>query len=167
VIVTSLQDAARRQAAVVSAAGAVHREPALADLIEEEAWERWSAKILDNLGVGSTLLLTAPLDRRKDLPPDLIPGRFADLAARVIGKVGVPISRVVVTGGDCARAVAHALDATGFQILGEVTSGVPAGTLVGGPAHGLRFVTKAGGFGDADTLLRAVEVIGATKVAPY
>jgi uncharacterized protein YgbK (DUF1537 family) len=167
VIVTSLQDVARRQAAAVSAAGAVHREPAPADLIEDDSWARWSSKILDSIGMESTLLLTAPLDRLDDLPPDLIPGRFADLTARLVWKAGAGASGVVVTGGDGARAVAHALNATGFQILGEVTSGVPVGTLVGGPANGLRFVTKAGGFGDADTLLQAVRAIGATEVAPY
>jgi uncharacterized protein YgbK (DUF1537 family) len=157
VIVTSLQDAARRQAAAVAAAGAVHGQPAPADLIEDDAWERWSAKILDDLGTSdATLLLIAPLDRRRHLPAALIPERFADLTARIIRKAGVQNCGVVVTGGDGARAVAHALDAGGFQIRGEVTSGVPVGTLIGGTADGLPFVTKAGGFGEPDTLLRAV-----------
>jgi uncharacterized protein YgbK (DUF1537 family) len=162
VIVTSLQDVARRQAAAVAAAGAVHGQPAPADLIDDDAWGRWSTKICDSLGLHSTLLLTAPLDRRPHLPPELIPERFADVTARIIRKAGAGACGVVVTGGDGARAVARTLDATGFQILGEVTNGVPLGRLVGGPADGLRFVTKAGGFGDADTLLQAVQVIGAT-----
>jgi uncharacterized protein YgbK (DUF1537 family) len=167
VIVTSLQDMARRQAGAVAAAGAVHGEPAPADLIDDDAWGRWSAKIFDNLGMHSTLLLTAPLDRRPHLSPELIPERFADLTAGIVKKAGAGACGVVVTGGDGARAVAHALDATGFQILGEVTNGVPLGRLVGGPADGLRFVTKAGGFGDADALLQAVHFVGATEVAPY
>src|SRR5207244_983357 len=41
VIVTSLHEMARRQAAAVAAAGAYHREPAPADLIEDGAWTTW------------------------------------------------------------------------------------------------------------------------------
>ena len=159
VIVTSLQELARRQAAAVAAAGAVHGQPEPEDLIEDEAWERWSSKILHDIRPHSTLLLTAPPERRKHLPPELIPGRFADLTARLIRQTGARPAGVVVTGGDGARAVANALDATGFQIRGEVASGVPVGTLVGGLADGLPFVSKAGGFGDAGTLLQAVQVI--------
>jgi uncharacterized protein YgbK (DUF1537 family) len=157
VIVTSLQDVARRQAVEVAAAGAVHGQPAPSDLIADDAWARWSNTVVDALGTGdSTLLLKAPQDRRTDLPAELIPGRFAELTARIIQQEGSRVAGVVVTGGDGARAVARALDATGFQIRGEVTSGVPVGTLIGGPANGLGFVTKAGGFGDADTLVRAL-----------
>jgi uncharacterized protein YgbK (DUF1537 family) len=166
VIVTSLQDVARRQAAAVAAAGAVHRQPAPSDLLEAGAWERWSSEILKELPSNdSTVLVTAPPDRRTHLPADLIPGRFADLTSRVIEQAGARIDGVVVTGGDGARAVAHALEATGFQIRGEVTSGVPVGTLTGGRADGLPFVTKAGGFGDATTLLEAVAAVRALRAA--
>ena len=127
---TSLQDVARRQAAAVTAAGALHVQPAPEDLIDDSAWERWSAEILESVGTrASTVVLTAPPPRRKALPPELIPQRFAMLAARIVRKAGVEASGVVVTGGDGARAVARALDATGFQILAEVASGVPMGTL--------------------------------------
>ena len=166
VIVTSLQDVARRQAAAVAAAGAVHGQPAPSDLLEDDAWERWSSGILKDLPADdSTVLVTAPADRRTHLAPDLIPGRFADLTSRVIRQAGARVDGVVVTGGDGARAVAHALEATGFQIRGEVTSGVPVGTLTGGHADGLPFVTKAGGFGDATTLLEAVEAVRALRGA--
>ena len=160
VIVTSLQAVARSQAAAVAAAGAVHGEPSPVDLLDDDAWERWSTKMLEDLGTGdSTMLLTAPLDRRKQLPAELIPARFADLTSRLIKEAGARVAGVVVTGGDGARAVADALEATGFQIRGEVTSGVPVGTLMGGAADGLHFVTKAGGFGDADTLLQAAKAV--------
>lgn len=37
--------------------------------------------------------------------------------------------------------------------------GVPLGTLTGGQAAGLPIVTKAGGFGTEDVLVRAVRAI--------
>lgn len=158
VIVTSLHDVARRQAAAVAAAGGYHRQPAPEDLIDDDAWAKWSATVLDGFDqAGSTLLLTAPVDRRPDLPPSLIPRRLAELTARVIRRGQV--SGVVVTGGDAARALVDELEATGINLRDEVITSVPIGTLVGGPAEGLPVVTKAGGFGDEDTLLNAVETI--------
>lgn len=161
VIVTSLQEVARRQAAALEAAGAYRYEPTPGHLIDDRAWVRSSAKILDHLDeVRSTLLLTAPADRSSDLPATLIPRRFADLVARIIMHSGSGgISGLVVTGGDGARALAEALEATGINLRDEVVTGVPIGTMVGGPADGLPVVTKAGGFGDDNALVHAVQAV--------
>jgi D-threonate/D-erythronate kinase len=206
VIVTSLQDVARRQAAAVLAAGGRHHQPAAEDLIDAAAWARWSGKVLSTLkDVDTAFVLTSPVDRGNDHLAKLIPKRFAELAARsIIQWRGAPpprryaqnrqwrgappspvpcaaaahgarsaardarnwqwgesggVSGVVVTGGDGARALVDALDATGINLYDEVMTGVPIGTLVGGAAEGLRVVTKAGGFGGDDTLLQAVEAV--------
>jgi uncharacterized protein YgbK (DUF1537 family) len=45
----------------------------------------------------------------------------------------------------------------GIRLEGEVEPGVPVGSLIGPRTY--RVVTKAGGFGDAGTLLRAVETL--------
>ena len=58
-----------------------------------------------------------------------------------------------LTGGDTADAVMTAAGAEGIRILGEVTTGVVQGTLMGGPQDGLPVVTKAGAFGRDDTLV--------------
>jgi uncharacterized protein YgbK (DUF1537 family) len=167
VIVTSLQDTARRQAAAVESTGAFRVEPAADDLVDDRAWARLSAKILDQLDeTNSTVLLTAPADRSRGLPAALIPQRFAQLTARIIAhrvhrahRPGGCISGIVVTGGDGARALVDALDATAINLRDEVVAGVPIGTLVGGPADGLAVVTKAGGFGDDNALVLAVESV--------
>ena len=114
VIVTSLQDVARRQAAAVAAAGAVHGQPAPSDLLEDDAWERWSSGILKDLPADdSTVLVTAPPDCRTPLPPDLIPGRFADLTSRVIRQAGARVAAGSERG-------AQALGAFGFpRVLGD------------------------------------------------
>ena len=62
---------------------------------------------------------------------------------------------VVATGGDGAREVLRALDAGGIALADEVMGGVPLGTLTA-EAAGLPIVTKAGGFGTEDVLVRAV-----------
>jgi uncharacterized protein YgbK (DUF1537 family) len=173
VLVTSLQDAARRQATAVENAGACRFEPAPNDLVDDRAWARLSAKILDQLDeTNSTVLLTAPADRSRGLPAALIPQRFAELTARIIAhrahathRPRGRISGVVVTGGDGARALVDALGVSAINLRDEVVTGVPIGTLVGGPADGLAVVTKAGGFGDDNALVQAVESVRYRKFA--
>lgn len=64
---------------------------------------------------------------------------------------------LMLTGGDTAVGVAQRLGATGIRLEGEMESGIPVGTLVG-PSPYL-VVTKAGGFGEPDTLVRIVEML--------
>ena len=63
-----------------------------------------------------------------------------------------------LTGGDVAEAVLEGLSTAAIDLTGEeVDAGVPVGHLVGGLADGAGVVTKAGGFGDTGTIVRAIE----------
>ncbi|WP_394821369.1 four-carbon acid sugar kinase family protein [Pendulispora albinea] len=62
---------------------------------------------------------------------------------------------LVATGGDTARRIVDALGASALDLMGEVEPGVPFGVLRR-PRRAIPFSTKAGGFGDAETLLRCV-----------
>lgn len=90
----------------------------------------------------------------------LIEGRV--LAARLaeITQLVVAYRRVgklVLSGGDIAAAVCQALEADVLWLRGEVEPGVPYGNLFGGFAgSALKVVTKAGGFGSAETLWNAM-----------
>jgi D-threonate/D-erythronate kinase len=64
---------------------------------------------------------------------------------------------LLLTGGETAIAVLHALGAEGVRLAGQLEPGLALGALVGGPFDGLAVMTKAGGFGDADALVRAWE----------
>jgi len=72
-------------------------------------------------------------------------GRFAGAYAPRIGGL-------IATGGDIARAVLGAIDASGLYLLGEVEPGVPIGFT--DTARPLPVVTKAGAFGTPSTLQR-------------
>jgi uncharacterized protein YgbK (DUF1537 family) len=164
VIVTSQTPAARRQAAALAHAGAAVYEPTLDDVVEAERWSRWSDRVRGLCATGNeTVVLAAPSDRKQSAAAALIPMRFAELAAHLQDGSGrrvlSPIWGVAVTGGDGARALVNALGATAIRICGEVMRGVPFGTLCGGAAPGLAVVTKSGGFGDAETLVRAVQTL--------
>jgi len=62
-----------------------------------------------------------------------------------------------ITGGDTASMVLAAIGAEGIEVKHEVITGVPWGLLIGGGLDGLPVVTKSGGFGAPDTLLRVAE----------
>jgi len=57
-----------------------------------------------------------------------------------------------------AIAVAQASGARGFQIQGLVAGCVPHGVLLNSELH-LPVMTKAGGFGDENTLVEAIRFI--------
>jgi uncharacterized protein YgbK (DUF1537 family) len=64
---------------------------------------------------------------------------------------------LLLAGGETAVSVCGTLEATGFRLDGEVEPGLARGALLDGPFAGLAIVTKAGGFGDPDTLVRVWE----------
>ena len=72
---------------------------------------------------------------------------------------------LVVAGGDTAFDVLRSLGASSIDVLGEVETGVPYGLLNEGIARGVTLVTKAGGFGDPQTLTRALEFVAGTSGA--
>jgi uncharacterized protein YgbK (DUF1537 family) len=67
---------------------------------------------------------------------------------------------MVLTGGDTAIEVCRALEADSLEVLEEVAPGIPLCELSGTRTGPIRVVTKAGGFGDRDALIKAVRVLG-------
>lgn len=61
---------------------------------------------------------------------------------------------LVATGGDTAFNVCDALGSDGIELTDEIVPGVPVGILKEGMADGTRMVTKSGGFGEEDTLVK-------------
>ncbi len=62
---------------------------------------------------------------------------------------------LILIGGDTAIKLYRNLQAGAIRIEGEVQPGVPHGRWVGGRLGGQPVVTKAGGFGQVDTLAKA------------
>jgi uncharacterized protein YgbK (DUF1537 family) len=64
---------------------------------------------------------------------------------------------LLLTGGETAYSVCRAIEAIGIALDGVFEPGLAVGRLLGGPFAGLTVVTKAGGFGDPETLVRLHE----------
>jgi uncharacterized protein YgbK (DUF1537 family) len=67
-----------------------------------------------------------------------------------------PLAGMVLVGGDTAMKLYRKAGAAALRIEGEVQPGIPCGRWIGGLLDGQPLVTKAGGFGQADTLAKAV-----------
>lgn len=71
-----------------------------------------------------------------------------------------PIDGMILTGGDTAAAVFRMLMVGRIGLAGEVEPGIPIGWI--DMPRRMSVITKAGGFGDPDTLLRcAAKLLGA------
>ncbi len=93
-------------------------------------------------------------------PSDLtIADRLARVVLRVIERS--KIGGLVLTGGDVASAVCLVIGARAIDLLGEVEPGIPYGHLRGGGADMIPIVTKAGGFGQPDTLIDTIRFLKA------
>lgn len=64
---------------------------------------------------------------------------------------------LVLSGGATASLVCRAIGAESIEIHQELIPGVPLGTIRGGACDGTPVVTKSGGFGPCDTLVRIAD----------
>jgi uncharacterized protein YgbK (DUF1537 family) len=82
----------------------------------------------------------------------------ADFGERVAEQLArAPYDALVLVGGDGAAATLDRVGATAVTVQSALAPGVPLGTIVGGTAHGVRVVTKSGGFGDSDSLVHIID----------
>jgi uncharacterized protein YgbK (DUF1537 family) len=89
--------------------------------------------------------------------PERIAGCLADAAADLVRRNRV--AGLFLTGGDIAIHVLRAVGARGLRLESELEAGVPASRLIGGILDGMPVVTKAGAFGDPETLVRAARYL--------
>lgn len=133
-----------------------------ADLHEE--LERTARQALQGLLAGRDVVVTTTLDLEQ-VARDQALGRDLGLSAWQLGEqlcvaLGslarrlwstAPIGGLVVAGGQTAAAVCKALAADCLEIVGEA---IPAVPILRPAGIDLRMVTKSGGFGPPDALIR-------------
>jgi uncharacterized protein YgbK (DUF1537 family) len=93
--------------------------------------------------------LLATSTQRAD-PRSATQGMVAQLAQAIRNR---QCDGVVVTGGETAKALAHALQATQLRVLQDIEPGVPL-CLMQVAGQWLPLISKAGGFGNPHTLAR-------------
>ena len=90
-----------------------------------------------------------------------IPSDIGRLIGNIVARLldNLRISGLILTGGNIAAEVIKQIGGTGIILNSELRPFVPIGHLAGGPLDGLRVVTKGGGVGDPDCLVRAVNYL--------
>jgi uncharacterized protein YgbK (DUF1537 family) len=86
-----------------------------------------------------------------------IPGVAASEQEVITAFATRPVASLILTGGDTASFVLHALGASSIELAGEIARGIPWGFIEGGMADGCVVVTKSGGFGEREALAQAFE----------
>ncbi|MBK8046408.1 MAG: hypothetical protein IPK16_04310 [Anaerolineales bacterium] len=87
-------------------------------------------------------------------------GEVTEVLLRTINCDGM-----IVSGGETANAVMAQLRAEGIDLTEELLPGIPTGLVVAGPYAGMRIVTKAGGFGEIDALVKAIAYLRGEREA--
>jgi 4-hydroxythreonine-4-phosphate dehydrogenase len=154
-IVGSRSQKSREQAAALMAAGA-HGLEAPNGEVNTAVLEA----VLHKLPAQANLLILATQPSGTSAPADLVAQRLAQLCVDVLRRCKV--SAVVATGGDTAKAI---LEITGNPIIrvdDELMPGIALASF-GYDNEEYAFVTKAGGFGSADTFIRIGEACAAVR----
>jgi len=77
------------------------------------------------------------------------------------------VSGIFLAGGDTAINVIERLSASGSAVIQEIETGVPFVSLLGGPFEGLKMVTKAGAFGNENTIMNAIKYLRSNGSLPF
>ena len=150
-VVGSRSAVSRKQAQYLTETGVMTMEIPLPVLEKSEASLRraYSDEIVAALRRGD-LLVRLPTDPDESEDPTL-----ARRLAELLEPCGVVAKGLVITGGETATHVLNAWGIQGLTLIDEVEAGVPLGITIGRCV--MPIVTKAGAFGDAAALSRAVD----------
>ena len=155
VVIGTLAEASRLQARTLVEAGLVRHVTISPDALFggpcTPAWQTGVKQLAQHLIAHEDVLL----ELEQAANPDLSRGTMlSEKLAELIVGAGT-FGALVATGGDTVYALLSKLGVHGIQLLDEVEPGVPMGLTIG--AVSIPVVTKAGAFGNANTLRRSLE----------
>ena len=106
---------------------------------------------------GKGLALSSTFSRYTPTLKHTIPALMAEIVAGIVA--GRKFAGLFLSGGDIAVEVCRRLQVSAIRVHGEVEPGVPAGELIGGQNQGMRLVTKAGGFGTEEAMVKSISYL--------
>ena len=159
---TSANAVSRRQVArlfeELPAATVMSLSPALADLADDASAESWIARLRTASPKPGLLVLEAPVERIAGASLVDTSRRVARIMAAAVASIVArgQVHTLVLLGGDGADATLDALGVNNLHVIRNIVEGVPVAESLARDARKLVVVTKAGGFGDEDTLLTVI-----------
>ena len=107
------------------------------------------ATLTEALGVGGDVMVEIAAD---DAPDPSTGPRLVEALARLLRPILPLVGALAATGGETAAALLTRFGVDGIQLHAEIEPGVCLGLTLG--AVSIPVVTKAGAFGDEDSLTR-------------
>lgn len=120
------------------------------------------------LAKGKSVIVSSAVTRSDVIAEDLSPLGKLDIKDRISSVLGAIAARVlehshvsglVLSGGEVAVKALEALEADRLRVEEEVLPGVPSTRVMNGKFRGLRVVTKAGGFGEENSLVKIIKYL--------
>ena len=106
------------------------------------------------IGEGKGIAISSTFSRYVPALKQSMPGIMAEIVAGILASH--QFAGLFLSGRDIAVEVCRRLQVSAIQVHGEVEPGVPAGELMGGQYPGMRVVTKAGGFGTEEAMVKSI-----------
>lgn len=150
-VVGSLAEVSRVSARRLLADGAVAHLPVTAETLLADAEGRagLAAAVGTRLSRGEDALVEIVIGSEPDMS---LGPRLAQALAEALLPVAEQIGALAATGGETAAALLTRFDVQGIQLADEIEPGVSLGLTLG--RLSIPIATKAGAFGDADSLVR-------------
>jgi D-threonate/D-erythronate kinase len=101
---------------------------------------------------GARVIWPDQMDVSEDQTWQEIIDRLSRFAANLLQRISPAF--LVIVGGETATSLCTLLQVQAVDLLGEIAPGIPWGRLIGGRLDGIPVITKAGGFGEQDTLVK-------------
>lgn len=154
IVVGSLAVASRAGARKLVASGSVVHVPAKPETLLSDPQGRTALgrSVIGLLDTGQDVLVEIEMGEKPDvsLGPRLVAG-LAEALAPVASRMGA----FAATGGETAAALLSSFGVNGIRLVDEIEPGVALGLTLG--SLSIPVVTKAGAFGDEDSLGRITE----------
>ncbi|HHF98767.1 MAG TPA: four-carbon acid sugar kinase family protein [Candidatus Aerophobetes bacterium] len=128
---------------------------------ENEKKEKYIKPAREILRKGCTLILATPPKECKIYQNKLFRKKISELLGNLTAEIvkSCKLCGLILTGGSTALSVMNKLETKGVEVKKDIDFLIPAGIFKGGPFEGLPVVTKAGGFGGEDVLIKAVKYL--------
>ncbi|MBS7623467.1 four-carbon acid sugar kinase family protein [Candidatus Bathyarchaeota archaeon] len=91
--------------------------------------------------------------------------QVSEVIGSVLGEIACELAEsqkiagLILTGGTTAIQALQSMGMLGTEVDDEVCPGIPSAVIIGGRNAGLRIVTKAGGFGEDDAIMKSIRYL--------
>ncbi|GJD35027.1 four-carbon acid sugar kinase family protein [Methylobacterium aerolatum] len=159
-VVGSMSEVSRAAARRLVSGGAVLHLPVTPQtlLAEPQGRAELATRVAARLASGDDALVEIVLAGEPDMS---LGPRLAHALAEALAPVAGRIGALAATGGETAAALLTRLDIRGIHLADEIEPGVSLGLTLG--RLSIPIATKAGAFGDADSLLRIRDRLRAVR----